>query len=175
VGASRTGRFSATALEAVLVAAIVGVAILGVIRPAIGPAGLGLGSGPVFGRLPSLEVTLDAAAVEITTQSDLPVAVGTFEYGDGMEFLIPTGTRVYLLNPSVTQRLGLAAAPVLAGLLAVAVLSLLLAITRTLRRGDPFIGANAHRLYLIAGLGIAVAAEVFRQGAQLRREVEGLV
>jgi hypothetical protein len=98
-------------------------------------------------------------------------------------------------------------------------LACLLLLVRSLRRGDPFVPANARRLYLIAaavgfggqavqlleawgrsglvehpvvapylvpdahlsfmpllaGLAIAVGAEVFRQGTALREEVECLV
>lgn len=219
MGASRNGTFSATAVEALLVAGIAAVVIFGVIRPAIGPAGFGLGRGPIFGAPPSVEATLDAGAVRIRTIPDLPTLEGTIEPGDGMEFLIPTGTQVVVYVPDLAQRLGFAGVPVLGGLLAVAVLTLLLTITRTLREGDPFVAANARRLYviaglvgiggqsvaglhawtrwqvlthpdvspyvvleqdftlipLVAGLGIAVAAEVFRQGTRLRDEVEGLV
>jgi hypothetical protein len=216
---SPSARFSTAALEGVLVLALVAVAILGVIRPAIGPAGLHLGTGPVFGRLPTVEVTLDASNVQITTAPPLPTVEGAVRPGDGLEFLTPTRTSVVLWSPDLTQRLGFAGAAILQGLLVMAVLGLLLAVTRTLRRGDPFVAANARRLYLIAGLvgiggqlvvglsawarwqilthpdvapyvfaehelsfaplvaglGIAVAAEVFRQGTRLRDEVEGLV
>lgn len=219
MGASRNGKLSATAVEALLVAGIAAVAIFGVIRPAVGPAGFGLGSGPVFGAPPSVEAQLDGDTVQIRTAPDLPTLEGTVEPGDGMEFLIPTGTRVVVYVPDLAQRLGFAGVPVLTGLLAIAVLTLLLKITRTLREGDPFVAVNARRLYviaglvgiggqlvagldawtrwqvlthrdvnsyvvleqdftlipLVAGLGIAVAAEVFRQGTWLRDEVEGLV
>jgi hypothetical protein len=219
MGASQSGRLSTTALEGLLVVALVAVAIFGVIRPVIGPAGLHLGRGPVFGKAPSVEVTLDARNVQITTEPRLPTMLGEVQAGDGLEFLIPTGSRVVLYVPNLTQRLGFTGAAVLQGLLVMAVLGLLLAVTRTLRQGDPFVAANARRLYLIAGLvgiggqlvvglsawarwqvlthpdvapyvfaehrlsfvplvaglGIAVAAEVFRQGTRLRDEVEGLV
>jgi hypothetical protein len=201
------------------VLALIAVAVFGVIRPAIGPAGLRLGTGPVFGRLPSVEVTLDARNVQISTEPALPTLDGMIEPGDGLELAIPTGTEVVLFVPDLAQRLGFAGAAVAQGLLVMAVLGLLLAVTRSLRRGDPFVAANALRLYLIAGLvgiggqlvvgltawarwqvlthpdvapyvvaehelsfaplvaglGIAVAAEVFRQGTRLRDEVEGLV
>jgi hypothetical protein len=216
---AQDGRFSTTALEGALLVALVAVAIFGVIRPAIGPAGLELGTGPVFGALPSVEATLDARNVQITTEPTLPTLDGMVEPGDGMEFAIPTGTEVVIFVPDLAQRLGFAGVSVLRGTLVLAVLGLLLAVTRTLRRGDPFVAANARRLYLIAGLvgiggqavvglsvwarwqvlthpsvapyvvpehelsfaplvaglGIAVAAEVFRQGTSLRDEVEGLV
>lgn len=219
MGASRNGTFITTALEALLLAAIVAVAIYGVVRPAIGPAGFRLGSGPVFGAAPSVEATLDGGTVQIRTIPDLPTLDGTVEPGDGMEFLVPTRTRVVVYVPDLAQRLGFAGVPVLTGLLSIAVLTLLLKITRTLRDGDPFVTVNARRLYVIAGLvgiggllvtsldawtrwqvlthpdlrpyvvlephvtliplaaglGIAVAAEVFRQGSRLRDEVEGLV
>jgi hypothetical protein len=219
MGASQSGRLSTTALEGALVVALVAVAIFGVIAPAISPAGVGLGRGPTFGRFPSVEVTVDARNVQITTEPALPTLAGEVQAGDAMDFLIPTGSSVVLYDPDWAQRLGIVGASVLQGLLAMGVLGLLLAVTRTLRRGDPFVAANARRLYLIAGLigiggqmvvglsawarwqvlthpnvapyvfaehrlsfvplvaglGIAVAAEVFRQGTRLRDEVEGLV
>jgi len=220
MGATRSGKFTATALEGLLVAAIVLVVVFGVLRPAVGPAGLGLGRGPTFGVTPEVNVTLDADAVNITTDPQLPTLDGrTVAVGDGLEFLIPTGTKVAVQIPDLRQRLAFGATPLFGGLLSIAVLVLLLLITRTLRHGDPFVASNARRLYiiaalvgiggqatvlltnwgqlgvlhhpdvapyvitevsttfvpLIAGFGIAVAAEIFRQGTRLRAELEGLV
>lgn len=176
-------------------------------------------SGPVFGAPPSVGVTLDAEAVRILTEPELPTLEDTVTTGPALEFLIPSRTRVVVWKPNARQRVGFAGVPMLAGLLTLAVIALLLRVTRTLREGDPFIAINARRLYmiaalvgiggqvtaflsawvrldvlhhpnvapyvirdadmtfvpLIAGLGVAVAAEVFRQGARLRDEVEGLV
>jgi hypothetical protein len=220
MGVTRSGTFTASSLEGLLLAAIVVVAVLGVLRSALGPAGLGLGTGPVFGGPPTVEVTLDTATVNIDTDPELPtLADRTIEAGVGTEFLVPTGTKLAVYTPDWRQRLALAGTPVLGGLLGIGVLGLLLHITRTLRRGDPFVASNARRLYviaalvgiggqavvaltawgrlgilrhpevapyvltdvsttivpLLAGFGIAVAAEVFRQGARLKAEVEGLV
>jgi hypothetical protein len=217
---ARSARLTASVLEGVLALAIVMVVVFGVLRPAIGPAGLGLGSGPVFGRMPTVDTTLDLESVTVTTDPALSTLEGrTVEPGDGVEFAVPTGTEVAVFGPDLRQRLAFVATPVVGGLLAVGVLWLLLRVTHTLRRGDPFVAANARRLYLIAalvgiggqatallatwgelgilrhpdvapyvlvdtsttivplfaGLGVAVAAEVFRQGTLLRADVEGLV
>lgn len=86
----------------------------------------------------------------------------------------------------------------LGGVLAMGVLFLLLRVVRTLRYGNPFVlvliawgklAVLEHPVIapyvikefdvsfvpLLAGLGIAVLAEVFRQGARLRRDMAGLV
>jgi hypothetical protein len=220
MGATRSGTFLTTALKGLLVAAIVLVAIFGVLRPAVGPAGLGLGTGPIFGAAPTVDVTLDMAAVSVRTDPQLPNLAGrTIERGDGIEFLVPSNTAVVVSHPDLRQGLALVATPVFGGLLTAMVLALLLRIARTLRQGDPFVAINARRLYLIAvlvgiggqatvlltawgrlgilyhpdvapyvltdvsttivplfaGLGIAVLAEVFRQGTRLRAELDGLV
>jgi hypothetical protein len=138
----------------------------------------------------------------------------------GVDFLLPTHTQIQLLAPDTRQRAAAVGTPVLRGMVAIAVLLLLLRMVRTLRLGDPFVPANAHRMYLMAatvgvglpvadlvgqwgrqgvlnnprvaplvvpesyhlpllpiaiGLAIAVAAEVFRQGASMRTELAGLV
>lgn len=201
--------------------AIVMVAVFGVLRPAVGPAGLGLGRGPFFGAPPSIEATLDPNTVQVATEPDLPTLGGreAIQPGDGLEFLIPHAAVVAIYGPDLRQRLAFGATPFAGGILAIAVLGLLLRIVRTLRDRDPFIEANARRLFVIAGLvgvggqltvlvaawgrlgvlrhpdvasyvvtdvtvtfvpllvglGIAVVAEVFRQGTRLRAEVAGLV
>lgn len=209
----------ARTFETVLLTAIILVAIMGVLRPLVGPAGIGLGTGPTFGAPPNVHATLDAAAVQIETDPPLPTLEGLVTPGDGVEFTIPTGTTISVWDPDIQQRLAFVAVPVLIALLAIGVLSLLRAITRTLHDGDPFVADNARRLYviaglvgiggqiavaldawsrwillthpqvapfvvvdlqftllpLVAGLGIATAAEVFRQGTLLRADVEGLV
>lgn len=214
-------------LEIVLVAAILLVGVLTVAQPLAGPAGLGLGSGRVFGEFPSVDANIDASRVRIETEPDLPALAlqGEILPGDGIEMTMPTGTTVTVYEPDWPQRLGLLGFEVLGGLVTIAVLTLLLGLVRSLRLGDPFVATNARRLYamaiaigiggqatvllgawgraqvlghplvepylsadpyvptdsylafmpLIAGLGIAVAAEVFRQGTVLRKEVEGLV
>jgi hypothetical protein len=218
---AKVRRSATTLLELVLVAAIVLTAVLGVVRPLIGPTGLGLGTGPVFGNFPSVEATVDLARVRVLTNPELPTLMGRDEVapGDALELTIPQITTVGVYDPDLRQFAGLIGSEILTALLTVAVLALLLLIVRTLRRGDPFVPQNARRLYGIAalvglggevvavirawgeagvlghpsiapyvvqdtditiapvavGLAIAVAAEVFRQGAALRDEVEGLV
>jgi hypothetical protein len=208
-------------IEAALLGAILLVAVLGVVRPLVGPAGLHLGTGSIFGRVPSVEATIDIDKVRVTTEPSLPTLGGRGEIasGDALEMLIPTQTRVAAYEPDLRQTLGLVGSGVLTALVVIAVLVCLLLLVRSLRGGDPFVPANARRLYAIAiavgvggeaasllhawgradvlgdpaiapfvltdvdftlmplwaGLGLAVAAEVFRQGAALRQEVEGLV
>lgn len=214
-------RTAATVLEVVLTGAIVFVGMFAVIGPALGPGGLGVGRGGVLGAPPTVAATIDASAVRVETTPALPHLGdrGEVSPGDGVEFTLPSGASVAVHDPDLRQRLGLTGAEVLTGLLAVVVLVMLLLLVRSLRQGDPFVEANARRLYviaaavglggqgaallggwgragvlqhplvapyvvheqslpllpLLAGLGVAVLAEVFRQGAVLRREVEGLV
>lgn len=217
----RVSRMAPAMLEYLLLAAIAVVAILAIVQPIVGPGGLGIGSGRVFGQAPSVEATIDASRVRVETVPELPSLAerGEVAAGEAVEFTVPTGSTVSVLAPDWRQRLGLIGAEVLGGLVAIAVLLLLLALVRSLRNGDPFVAANARRLYamatvvalggqaavllaawgraivlssplvapyvveefeitflpLLAGVGIAVAAEVFRQGTALRHEVEGLV
>lgn len=214
-------RSATTMLELVLLAAVAVTAVLGVARPLIGPAALGIGTGRVFGGYPSVEATVDVAEVRVETTPELPTLVGQGELapGQALEFTIPHQTTVAVYDPDVRQFVGLVGPEILLALLTIAVLVLLLLIVRTLRRGDPFVPSNARRLYAIAalvglggeavvllrawggagvlahpsvapyvlqgshitvvplavGLGIAVAAEVFRQGNALREEVASLV
>lgn len=213
-------RSAAALLEVVLMAVIVLTAVLGVVRPLIGPAALGLGTGNVFGRYPRVDAAIDLTKVQVETTPELPDAgQGDRAAGDALNLNLPHHTTVGVYDPDLRQFLGLIGSQILVALLAIAVLALLLLVVRTLRHGDPFIPTNARRLYAIAalvglggeaavllkawgeagvlanpavspyllhdthvslvplaaGLAIAVAAEVFRQGAALREEVEGLV
>ena len=207
-------RRSAALLEALLAAAMVIVALTLVLIPLLGPGGLGVGTGPVFGRLPAVQAQLSRDLVP-----QLPTLEGTFQEGDAVELGAPVLVTATVFSPSPYQRLGLVGGRVLAGLTALAVLGLLLQIVRSLRRNDVFIPRNAQRLRrlaavlgvggmaaqlltafgvarvvdaatvrgsvmpvfelsylpLLGALGVAVLAEVFRQGAALRQEVDGLV
>jgi hypothetical protein len=222
MGDGRMGRSAATLLELVLGVAIVLCAVLGVARPILGPAVLGIGTGPVFGQYPSVPATIDPGEVRIRTEPGLPnlESRGAIGPGDAVELVLPTRTDVGVYGDlDLRQLLGLVGSEVLTGLVTMAVLVLLLRLVVTLRHGDPFVPANARRLYsiaavvgiggqavvlleawgrkgvlehpaiapyvfpdvhvsivpMLAGLGVAVAAEVFRQGAALREDVEGLV
>jgi hypothetical protein len=109
---ARSARLTASVLEGVLALAIVMVVVFGVLRPAIGPAGLGLGSGPVFGRMPTVDTTLDLESVTVTTDPALSTLEGrTVEPGDGVEFAVPTGTEVAVFGPDLRQRLAFVATP----------------------------------------------------------------
>lgn len=214
-------RSATTLLEVVLAVALAATLVLGVARPLLGPGGLGVGAGPVFGSPPTVDARLDLSAVRVETTPPLPALADAREVlpGDSLEMTIPTATTVAVYDPDLGQSLRLVGAEALQGLLAAAVLGLLLLLVRTLRQGDPFVPANARRLFaiaalvglggqaalllrawgeaavvanprvapylvpehelslvpLVAGLGIAVAAEVFRQGAAMRKDLEGLV
>lgn len=218
---SRVSRTAAVFLELVLAGAILLVTVFGVAQPLLGPSVLGVGTGSIFGAYPAVDVTIDPAAVKIETTPELPSLSdrGEVARGEAIELTLPTGSTAAVYDPDLAQGLGLIGSEVLRAMLTIAVLALLLLLVRSLRHGDPFVPANARRLYaiaavvglggqaavllewwgrtmvmehplvapyvlegahisfapLLAGLGIAVAAEVFRQGAELRREVEGLV
>ena len=215
-------RTASTLLEGLLVAAIAVTALLGVVRPILGTTVLGLAGGSFFGRFPSVGATLDPDEVRVETTPRLPSLAtrGEIPRGDALEMTLPTRTVVAVYQDlDARQMLGLVGSEILAALLTMAVLVCLLMLVRSLRRGDPFVPANARRLYIIAaavgfggqavlflqawgrsgvlahpavapyvvhdahmsvmpllaGLAIAVGAEVFRQGTALREEVEGLV
>ena len=220
---TRVNRVSAVVLEGIVVVAMLVVVVLSVVRPIASPAGLQATSSSLFdfNVVASIPVTL--SDVQVRTEPELPDLDGgqfdSFMPGDGLEFYPPTGARVAVFDPDLRQQFGLVGAPVLGGLVTVAVLGLLLLMVRTLRRGDPFIPANGRRLLwiaalvgiggqaavlltawgrlgilehprvapyvvhdvpisflpLLAGFGIAILADVFRRGTQLRREVDGLV
>lgn len=204
----------AALLETLLAAAMVVVAVSLVMVPLLGPGGLGVGRGPVFGRVLTVPAQLSAPVPGLPGLDG-----GTFAAGEAVELGGPTVVTASVFSPSPSQRLGLVGGRVVAGLTALAVLALLLRITRSLRRGEVFAARNARRLSgiavlvgvgataaqlltafgtvrvldaatvrgsvtptfeisflpLVAALGIGVLAEVFRQGAALREDVEGLV
>jgi hypothetical protein len=143
---------SAVLLQLLLIVAIASVAYSQVFLPLTS-----IGSRPwplAHGRYATnVEVTLDYRTVLKDPHTDpfrFPELVGLVHRGDGLEFLLPTRTRVQVLDPDVRQRVGLIGTPILRGLLAIAVLTLLLLMVRTLRLGDPFVPANARRIYAIA-------------------------
>jgi len=143
---------SAVLLQALLMVAIASVAYSQVFLPLTTIA-----SRPwplAHGRYATnVEVTLDYPTVlkdPDTNPFRFPALVGVFPRGDALEFLLPTRTRVQVFDPDVRQRVGLIGTPILRGLLAITVLVLLLLMVRTLRLGDPFVPANARRIYAIA-------------------------
>lgn len=173
----RIGRIPVVVLDVVLLVAMGLVAITGVIQPFLGTAGpvsdvmplpvRNLLGGPFWGGFPSVDVNIDWSKVRVSTDPHLPVAVGTFESGEAVEFYGLQGAGVAVYNPDFQQRLGLIGAPVLAGILAIVVLVLLRRIVRTLRQGDPFVPVNARRLWLIAllvGVGGQAAALLVEWG-----------
>lgn len=147
-------RRSAALLETLLAAAMVLVTVSLVLIPLLGPGGLGVGTGPVLGRLPAVQAQLSSALVP-----QLPVLEGTFQEGDAVELGAPVLVTATVFSPSPSQRLGLVGGRVLTGLTALAVLGLLLQIVRSLRRNDVFIPRNAQRLRrLAAALGLGGTA-----------------
>jgi hypothetical protein len=105
--------------------------------------------------VPSVEVTLDYRTVlkdPHTNPFRLP-ALSTTEVistKNGLEFGLPTRADVSVWGPDFRQRKAVIGTQTLRGLLAIAVLALLLLMVRTLRVGDPFVPANARRMYAIA-------------------------
>lgn len=214
-------RTSFAVLEGILVAAMAITLLVGVARPLLGAQGFGVLGGSFWGEPAQIEATLDAREVAITTEPALPTLGGQVDVprGQAVEALIPTTVTLVVQSPNARQWIGLTGAGLLGSLLAVAVLTLLFQIARTLRTGDPFVPKNAVRLYVIAGLigiggqvgialhawgrlgvlmedpmasfvvrdvelsfvpalagiGVALLAEIFRKGAALRAELDGLV
>ena len=152
---------SAVVLELLLIVAIVAVAYGQVFVPLTSIGGLK----PLTGRyVPSIEVTLDlrTALKEQTNPYRFPdMPVGTvITSADGLEFGLPTRTFVEIWAPDARQRVAGIGTRAIRGLLAIAILMLLLLMVRTLRSGDPFVPANARRMYAIAatvGIGLPLA------------------
>lgn len=211
----------AYALELILRAGVVLVLIISVVRPLVGPAILGLGTGPYWGGGATVSVMLDPAVVSGADLAfpELPAVMGRGEIhpGDGLEFFPTVGATIAVNVPDFRQSVLLGWVPLLSGLAIIAVMVLTIGILRTLQRGDVFVSSNVRRLYtiagivaigggllqalslwgyfgivghpsaeryvvptweiswvpLIAGLAVAVGAEIFRQGLALRDETMG--
>lgn len=152
---------STVVLQVLLIVAMASVAYSQVFIPLTSIGGLRSMTGRY---VPTVEVTLDYRTVlrdPGTSPFRFPDITGrVITPGDGLEFLLPTRTKVMVWEPDLRQRIAVAGAPALRGLLALAVLALLLLMVRTLRSGDPFVPANARRMYAIAaivGLGAPLA------------------
>ncbi|HEV2886319.1 MAG TPA: DUF2975 domain-containing protein [Jatrophihabitans sp.] len=176
---------STAILELLLIVAMTSVAYSQVFVPLKGTGALWPTISGSYGP-PSVEVTLDYPAVLQDPQTNpfrFPDLSTTqpLTPGSGLEFLLPTRTRVSISEPDLRQRVGVIGTPVLRGLLAIAVLLLLLLMVRTLRSGDPFVPANARRMYVIAatvGIGGLVAdllGQWGRHGVLDNRRVAPLV
>jgi hypothetical protein len=228
----RTTTAGAAVLEGLVVVALIGAVVFGLVRTVFSPvlfgqyvpsaiqeAGRDLLGPRYFGELPSVRAEL-APALQVRTTPDLYVYPGGVEVPPGRgEFSGPYEAQVNAYGPSGKQKLGLVGAELVETVATIVVLLLLLRIVRTLRRGDPFALDNARRLRVIAaavvigGLGGAalrawgehlvladsaiapfvnesldlsltplwaalvvwLLAEVFRRGALMRRDLEGLV
>ena len=87
-------RGASTLIELTLVVAIVVTAVLGVVRPVLGPGALSVGTGSTFGEVPGVDVTLDPGRVHVETDPALPSLddFGEVAPGDGVELEIPTRT-----------------------------------------------------------------------------------
>ena len=137
-------------LQVLLIVAMASVAYSQVFLPLTGPGGLWSSPGRYA---PSVDVTLDYRTV-LKDPNTSPFRFPETSYlppGDPpLEFLLPTRTHVTVYEPDLRQRVGLIGTTSLRGLLAIAVLLFLLLMVRTLRSGDPFVPANARRMYAIA-------------------------
>ena len=142
---------STVILQVLLIVAIASVAYSQIFIPLTSIGGLRSMTGRY---VPTVDVTLDYPAVlrdPGTAPFRFPDITGqVITPGNGLEFLLPTRTKVMVWEPDLRQRIAVAGAPALRGLLAIAVLALLLLIVRTLRSGDPFVPVNARRIYAIA-------------------------
>ncbi len=148
------------AAEAVLLLGLAAVAVLGIARPLIGPGGLDLARGGLFGALPAIDVTLqDRMHLEPAPPQ---LGAGPVAAGQGGELHGPLKAQVQLFNLDLAQRLGVTGAQVVAGIVAFGVLLILLLIVRSLGRGDPFRSGNISLLVAMAALvGAGGQAAVF--------------
>lgn len=206
-----TSRSDSRVLEILLLAFAALVVIVGVLPGVFGKAGLGIVD---IGPAMTVDVTLDTKVVvpEAPTGDD-------GQAGHQVELTGPYDAEVRFPSPTPMQRTLYVLSRLLPAALVLAGVLLLLQIVRSVRRGDPFDGANSRRLatlavlvvagglggslvyqlvdnYLLisadvdyitvmdlsfsllpvlAGFGILVLAEVFRQGTRLRDDVDGLV
>lgn len=158
-------------IELALIAAAVGTALFGVIRPLIGPGGLGIGRGYVFGAPPKVDVSLEKGPdLRVFTEPSLPLSGGadrTIGAAEGTEFAMPFGTTVSVWSPDLRQTVGLVGGPVLAALVTIAALVILVLIVHSFRYGKAFVPANSSRLFLITavmGLGGQAAAALVYWG-----------
>jgi hypothetical protein len=135
------------------------VAVLGIARPLLGPGGLDLGRGGVFGTLPAIDVTLsDRMHLEPAPPQ---LGGGLIAAGQGGELHGPLKAQVQLFSLDWPQRLGVIGSQVLAGVVAFGVLLILWLIVRSLDRGEPFRSRNITLLVVMAGLvGIGGEAAV---------------
>ena len=134
-------------LEVGLLVAMVAVFATLIVIPILGTPGLGLLQGSVsqaFGKTLQVQAELSIPVVE-------GLRPGTYGVGEGVELSGPTfATASIQGQPDLRQRTGLLGGRLLLGLTALAALGLLLQVVRTLRRGDPFVRANARRLRSVA-------------------------
>lgn len=139
-------RARALLLEVGLMAAMVAVFASLIVVPVLGSPGLGLLQGSVseaFGKQLSVQAELSIPVVE-------GLRPGTYGVGEDVELTGPTVTTATVGTPDLRQRTGLLGARLVLGATALAALALLFLVVRTLRRGDPFLRANARRLRAVA-------------------------
>lgn len=175
------------ALEVVMVLALLSATVFGLVRTVFSPVALGshvpsvvrdagervFGSA-YFGEFPGVRAEL-AQTVRVTTSPELYFYIGGEEIPDGRgEFSGPYEARVNAYSPTGRR---IAVVVAVGGTSA----SVLRAWAEHLVLNDPVIRPLVHEqlqitfLPLIAGLGILLLAEVFRRGALMRAELEGLV
>lgn len=155
-------RATTNVLEGVLWCLVIVTALTSVVRPLVGPALLGIGTGPYWGAAPS--VTADVAdsvwaqALE-ENGGTLPafgpgsLIGGPFGPGDSVEATLPNTTDVSVWAPMTFRQLtAVAGAPILDGLVLVAALLLAILVVRDLRRGRLFSAVNLRRTYAIAAV-----------------------
>jgi hypothetical protein len=218
-------------LEGILVLALLSAAAFGLFRTALSPVGFGdhvpgvvrdvggrVFGDQYFGEAPAVRTELRQTVIVTTSPRLYSYGADAIPNGRG-EFSGPFEAQVNDYIPTTAQRVAFLGAGIVESVATIAVLLLLLLITRTLRLGDPFVLANARRLRLIAvaviiggtgasalhawgahlvltdaaiaplvheqlhitllplaaGLGVLLLAEVFRRGALMRDDLEGLV
>ncbi|GAA2019464.1 DUF2975 domain-containing protein [Pseudokineococcus marinus] len=154
-------------LQVLLVVVAAVVAVTEVLRPVLGPAGLGVGRGR-FWSVPLVDARL-APTVEVSTTPPLPVlAGGPYGPGEAVEPFVGE-VSLQLWTPDAAQRLLLVGIPVLAAAVALAVLVQLFRLAGSLAAGDPFSARSRARLRTVAllvgvaGQAVAVAEALVRR------------
>ena len=138
-------RTRALLLEVGLLVAMVSVFATLIVVPILGQGGLGLNGSVLraFGKPLQVQAELSIPVVE-------GLRPGTYSVGEDVELTGPTVTTATIFTPDLRQRTGLLGGRLVLGVTALAALALLLLVVRTLRRGDPFVRANARRLRSVA-------------------------
>ncbi|PJI93592.1 hypothetical protein [Luteimicrobium subarcticum] len=146
-------RGESVALEVLLWGILLVVLVTQVIRPVVGPDGLGWYDGASVEGPPSITVTLDPAVVDtMTVPPTLPTLDDTAgAVSPGQVEIVPSrDATVTFWSPTFRQLAAADGQELVDGLVAAAVLALVILVVRDLRHGELFTSRNLRRGYAVA-------------------------